>query len=354
MCFVSVVVPIYNGEAYIRSCVRAIQKQTYRNLEVILVNDGSADNSKAVCEDAIKGDARFRLINQENGGTARARNTGMDSASGAYIIFLDVDDEYSPEMIEKMVCVMEKQQVDMVACGFRFKVEADGGKNKDYFNERSWRASVYHGWEEIRQDYISIWDADMFSTVWNKLFRLETIRRYGMRFREGHVYTEDRVFNRLFLSHTQSIAFIDRCFYNFIREHSGSTTEQYRETLFEIRDQEYKEFRQHFKELGIWDEEAREYTSREFIERVAGCIEHVFHAGPKLTKYEKYQKIKDMINHRDVREAVKYARCRSVKMRIFVLPIRRRWSLGAYLAGGTVYLIRRKNPILFHRLKDKR
>ena len=354
MCLVTIVVPIYNGEAYIRKCVKYIQEQTYKNLEVMLVNDGSTDNSGAVCKEAIGKDPRFSLIDRENGGTARARNTGLDHATGKYIIFLDVDDEYSPVMIEKMVGVIERQKTDMVVCGFRFKVEASEEEGKDYYKDRVWATSVYHNQKEMRKDYISIWDSDMFSTVWNKLFRMETIRRYGMRFRDGHVYTEDRVFNRLFLSKTQSVAFIGECLYNFVREHAGSTTERYRETLFDIRDKEYNEFKQHFRELGVWDEESREYTSREFIERIAGCIEHVFHAGSQLTIHEKYQKIRNMITHPDVREAIKYAECRSVKMKIFALPIRMKWTFGAYLIGGMVYSIRKRNPIFFHRMKDRR
>lgn len=351
---VSIVVPVYNGAPYIENAVRMIKAQTWQNLEVIFVNDGSSDRSAEICEKAIAGDDRFRLINKENGGTAQTRNTGLDAAHDRYIMFLDVDDEYHPELVAELVKAMETWQVDMAACAFRFKVLAAKEGEEDYLEVKRWPASVYHDLTEIRKDYISIWDSDMFSTIWNKMFRMTTLRRYGMRFRDGHVYTEDRVFNRLFLSKTQNVAFVDRCLYDYVRDRPGSTTVLFRNNMFDIRHMEYVEFKQHFKELGVWDNEAREYTSREFVERIASCIENVFHAENQLTAREKYRKIKSLIGHPDVREAIQYARCRSVKMRIFVLPIRWNWPLGAYVMGRCIYTIRKANPTLFHKLKDKR
>lgn len=351
---VSVVVPIYNGAPYIQDAVRMIKAQTYPNLEVIFVNDGSQDDSAAICEKAVAGDSRFHLINKENGGTARARNAGLDAAHGAYIIFLDVDDEYHPELINKLVQTIEKYGTDMAACGFHFKVEAKKAGGSAYLEDKHWPQSVYRDLADIRKDYISIWDSDMFSTIWNKLFRVETLRRCGIRFRDGHVYTEDLIFNCLFLSKTQSIAFLDEFLYDYVRDRPGATTVLYRDDLFEIRHSDYLDLKNHFQSLGIWDEESREFTSRQFVERVANCIENVFHAENRVSVREKYRKIKNMLVHPDVREAVRYARCRSLKMRIFVLPIRWNWPLGSYVLGQTIYLIRKADPVLFHKLKDRR
>lgn len=351
---VSIVVPVYNGEKYIENCVKYIKNQTYTNLEIILVNDGSTDNSRIICEAAIKDDKRFKLINKKNGGTARARNTGLENATGKYITFLDVDDEYKIEMIEKMVDLIEEYQVELVVCGYYFKIENEknGITTTTYLEEKRYPFSVFYSFDEMRDKYISIWDSDMFSNVWNKLYSMETIRRNGMRFRDGHVYTEDRVFNRLFLSKCQSVLVTDQCLYYYVRERIGSTTEKYREDSFDIRHKEFIEFNAHFKEMGIWDEVSREYTCREFIERIAGCIENVFHG--KMSFGEKYGRIKMMISDKDTREAIKYAKCRSLKMRIFVLPIRWNWTFGTYMMGLMIYLIRKSNPVIFHKLKSKR
>lgn len=353
---VTVVIPVYNGEKYISGCVCSLKAQTYRNIEVIFVDDGSTDNSGRLCEKAAREDVRFHVIHQPNGGTARARNTGLDAAEGKYIAFLDVDDEYEPQMIQKLVSLIEKEQADLAICGFFNQVDKikDGQTVPAFCSESRWPSTIYHGFSELKDDYISIWDTDIFSVVWNKLFCMEMLQREGIRFRDGHVYTEDRVFNRAVLPRCGTIAITAECLYHFIREHTGSTTEKYRDNYFAIRDMEYNEFKEHFQSLGIWDEKSREYTSREFVERIAGSIENVFHAGKALTARQKYQKIRDMISHPDVREALQFAKCRSLKMRFFILPIRWKWTFGAYGMGETIYWIRKCNPALFHRLKATR
>lgn len=358
MPLVSIVVPVYNGAPYINQCVKQIQNQDYQNLEVIFVNDGSTDDSQAVCEKAIAEDDRFTLINKPNGGTATTRNKGLDNAHGKYITFLDCDDEFDPKLISFMVKEMERDdgfEPDLVACGYYFKVEKEvnGKTETTYLEPKKYPYRVFHNFGEMKPEYINIWDNDMFSNVWNKLFRMSTIKKYGMRYRDGHVYTEDRVFNRLYLSKCQGVVILDKCLVYYIREREGSTTEKYRDDGFIIRDKEYNEFKAHFKEMHVWNEKSREYTSREFIERIAGCIENVFH-GTTLTASQKYKAIKSMISHPDCREASKYAHCRSRKMRIMAAPIKANFTPGAYILGWTIYKIRTANPVLFHKLKGSR
>lgn len=356
---VSIVVPVYNGELYIEGCVKQIQAQDYKNIEVIFVNDGSKDRSQQVCEKAIASDSRFSLINKENGGTATTRNKGLDNAHGKYITFLDCDDEFDSTLISSMVHEMERDdefEPDLVVCGYYFKVEKEvnGKTETTYLEAKKYPYRVFHNFDEMRSEYIDIWDNDMFSNVWNKLFRMSTIQKYGMRYRDGHVYTEDRVFNRLYLSKCTGVVIIDKCLVYYIREREGSTTEKYRDDGFIIRDKEYNEFKAHFKEMHIWNEVSQEYTSREFIERIAGCIENVFHAGNSLTVEQKYKAIKYMISHKDCREASKYAKCRSRKMRIMAAPIKANFTPGAFVLGWTIYKIRTANPVLFHKLKGSR
>lgn len=251
---------------------------------------------------------------------------------------------------------MNSTHADMGVCGFFFKLEKESGESSEttYLEEKYYPTSFYKNQEEIKAHLVDMWDSDLLSNVWNKLYRMDLIRQKNLRYRDGHVYTEDRVFNRQFIENCESIAFTSECLYYYVRERVGSTTEKYRDDSFVIRNKEYQEFTAHYKKLEIWDEKSREYTSREFIERIAGCIENVFHAGDALTTRQKYNRIKQMVKHPDTREAIKYARCRSLKMRAFVLPIKWNWTPGAYLMGYTIYYIRSKNPVLFHKLKSAR
>lgn len=349
----SIVIPVYNGGKYIQQCYEGIASQSFKDWEAIFVDDGSFDDSPSILDGIATSDSKVTVIHKENGGTATARNAGLDAASGRYITFLDCDDEIKSDMYEKMVDLMNTTSADMGVCGFFFKLEKDNGETT-YLEEKFYPASCYKTQEEIKEHLVDMWDSDLLSNVWNKLYRMDLIREKSLRYRDGHVYTEDRVFNRQFIENCSSIAFTDECLYYYVRERVGSTTEKYRDDSFVIRNKEYNEFKAHYNTLGIWNEKSREYTSREFIERIAGCIENVFHAEKLLTTKEKYQRIKYMVQHPDTREAIQYARCRSKKMRIFVLPIRWNWIPGVYLMGYTIYSIRSKNPVLFHKLKSAR
>ncbi len=352
----SIVIPVYNGEKYIRQCYEGIASQSYSDWEAVFVDDGSTDKGPSILDEIASEDTKVKVIHKANGGTATARNAGLDVASGEYITFLDCDDEIKTEMYEKMVDLMNSTKADMGVCGFYFKLERESADSTEttYLEEKYYPTSHYKNRIEIKEHLVDMWDSDLLSNVWNKLYRMDLIREKNLRYRDGHVYTEDRVFNRQFIENCNSIAFTSECLYYYVRERVGSTTEKYRDDSFVIRNKEFIEFTSHYKKLGIWNQKSREYTCREFIERIAGCIENVFHSGKTLTTRQKYDRIKYMVQHPDTRKAIKYARCRSKKMRIFVLPIKWNWTPGAFIMGYTIYFIRSKNPVLFHKLKSAR
>lgn len=119
---VSVVVPIYNTASYVKKCIQSIMDQTYEKIEVILIDDGSMDGSDMICRSFLKKDKRIKYIRQENSGVVRARMTGIDQASGEYLLFIDSDDWIDSDMIEHLVGNIE--EADMVTAGVHYEVQA--------------------------------------------------------------------------------------------------------------------------------------------------------------------------------------------------------------------------------------
>lgn len=117
---ISVVVPIYNRESTLRRCVDSALRQTYENIEVILVNDGSSDNSENICREYAKTDSRVQVISKENGGLSSARNAGIDKSRGEYIFFIDSDDWIDPDTLEVLVKAALKEDADVTNCCFYF------------------------------------------------------------------------------------------------------------------------------------------------------------------------------------------------------------------------------------------
>ena len=130
---ISVIVPIYNVEKYIDTCLKSITKQTYKNIEIILVDDGSTDLSAKLCDEWKKKDKRVKVIHQENKGVAQARNIGIDCATGKYISFIDPDDYIDYQMLEKLYDTLEKTNSQISICKFIHVM-----KNKRIFNKRSY------------------------------------------------------------------------------------------------------------------------------------------------------------------------------------------------------------------------
>lgn len=352
----SIVVPCYNAEKYIKLAVDNLENQTFTDWEAIFVDDGSTDSTGKILDELLKDKEKYIVIHKENGGTASTRNMGIEAASGKYITFLDVDDEVSVDIYEKLSVMMDKTGADMSVCGFYFKVEKNDGSRiqTTYLEEKSYPKVLFKSRNSIRKHLVDMWDSDILSNVWNKMYRMELIKDKGLMYRNGHVYTEDRVFNRQFIENCNSIAITDECLYYYIREREGSTTEKYREDYFDIRHKEFNEFQTHFKNMGVWTPKAREYVCREFTERISGCIENIFHADNELSANKKRQKIYEVINHQDVKKAVAFAKCRSTKMKILVLPIKIRSVWLTYILYQAVYAIRKSNPALFHKLKSRR
>ena len=128
---ISVIVPVYNAEKYLRKCVASIRAQTYRNLEIILVDDGSCDRSGELCEAFALEDSRIVVIRKENGGVASARNAGLDAMHGDYVGFVDADDWIDPEMYEVLLQRMIAENAQISCCGTAI---VTGEKITGYFN----------------------------------------------------------------------------------------------------------------------------------------------------------------------------------------------------------------------------
>ena len=105
---ISVIIPVYNAEKYISDCLESVVRQTYKNLEILLVDDGSKDGSAGICQEWCKKDARIRLLQKENGGVSSARNLGLQEASGEYVTFVDEDDWIGERMLEKLRAFIER------------------------------------------------------------------------------------------------------------------------------------------------------------------------------------------------------------------------------------------------------
>lgn len=205
---VSIIVPVYNIEKYIGACIDSILRQSYRNFELILVDDGSTDNSGNLCNKYAQKDNRITLIRQKNAGVSAARNAGLKIATGQLIAFVDSDDYISTYFLEKMVLKMNSDSLDVVECAYcEFD---DSGNTYSFVRPYSYIAGVG---KIINRNVLG----DISVLVWNKLYRRELITCY---FQEGEPF-EDILFTANVLVNCHKIASINEPLY-FWRKRIGS------------------------------------------------------------------------------------------------------------------------------------
>ena len=181
MELISVIVPIYKVEAYLDKCVQSIVNQSYRNLEIILVNDGSPDNCGAMCEAWAAKDGRIKVIHKENGGLSDARNAGLAIATGELISFIDSDDWIEPEFLQTLYDALVAQNAQIAECAIHL-VDEEG---KILRSRGPAKCESIGKIEALRR---LVMEDGVYQTVWNKLYRRQVIA--GILFEKGK-YNED-------------------------------------------------------------------------------------------------------------------------------------------------------------------
>ena len=217
MAEVSIIVPVYQVEKYIRQCVDSILAQTFTDFELILVDDGSKDQSGKICDEYARMDTRGKVIHKENGGAADTRNRGMDQAVGNYVMFVDSDDYLAPTMLECLYRNILNENADIAACNYLYFFEND--RKKDFATNV--QSEVLTG-TEIFYYRKNERNYGFWTVVWNKLMKRETVGK--VRFRSGKYYEDEFWANEIYQMDIKIVT-IPECLY-YYRQHENSTMRQ--------------------------------------------------------------------------------------------------------------------------------
>lgn len=234
---VSIVVPAYNAENYIRRCMDSVLTQTYKNIELVIVNDGSTDRTKEICDSYSNIDARVHVIHKKNAGVSAARNSGISEAKGILICFLDADDYLSAEIIQIGVNKFRHNCLNM--WGATEILPDDLIKHEDIvaqgLTKEELIANAIFGIPDSRYKL-----GNYFRAVWGKLFEKDIINKYELKFPENLYMGEDAVFLVNYLAHVSSINVVANDGYNYNRTNETSTTTKYHCDLYEQCEMQYE------------------------------------------------------------------------------------------------------------------
>lgn len=238
---ISVIIPVYNAESYLKQCLDSIISQTYSNLEIICIDDGSLDRSRNILNAYKKLDRRFVVIYETNKGVSEARNVGLEQIHGEYVMFVDADDWIDIDTCEKAVTAIVSADADVVMWSYVSEHRTTRfSKNifpSDFVFERQEVLNKLHRRcigivnEEFRRPE----QADSLSSVWGKLYKSQLIRQSGVRFIDlNKIGTyEDGLFNLEIFFYVNRAVYINQCLYHYRRQQHSSVTSRYREKLAE-------------------------------------------------------------------------------------------------------------------------
>jgi len=226
---ISVIVPIYNSEKYLDRCIRSICSQSYSNLEIILVNDGSTDSSLSICEKFAAQDTRIIIKDIPNGGVSNARNTGIKSATGTFIQFLDSDDYMLDRYIQVLYELQKTNDADMVVCSV--KVLDNELNQLDYFDAENGILDFSNHNNDL---IFNLFDRFLIFGPVNKLFKTSILKEHHIVYDNSISYGEDMLLNLEYLKHANKVVFTNKVYWPYIQDNTGSLSNKRRDDKIEI------------------------------------------------------------------------------------------------------------------------
>lgn len=327
---VSVIMAVYNSGSSLNNSVPSVLNQSFLDFEFIIINDGSTDSSFEILK--TYKDDRIIIINQKNGGPAKARNNGLSIAKGEYVMFIDSDDAFDSNIIEMMVCNIEKNRRDWVICGYHKKY------NNVEINVCP-EERTYCTKKEILENlntFVSISSGNdvppLFNSLWNKIYRKKIIEQYNLKMPEHIRMGEDYQFNIQYLKFCQSLQFLGQNLYSYtISEKCLSTT--FKENEFQMQKSNVRALEEFCEENNLEDINC----SFQYIVAAYSCLVNLFLPDNPHTRSENRKAIKEIIESKEVKKVIREYKPRGLQQ---IVPL-------AILKSGNITIISITSYLLF-------
>ena len=233
--FISVVVPVYNREQLVAACIESILNQTYKNFELIIVDDGSTDKSYEICKKYQSADKRISIIKQKNSGVSIARNQGIENAKGEYICFVDSDDTVSPDILKSYTEQLQTKAYDLIVCGF---YNATQNHKVEYYELPD---REINNLKDFWNNFGNLLHINLLRSPVNKLYKKSILNENKIRFDANTQIGEDALFNKNYYFYINSIYVLNKPLYNVLLHNSSNRlSNQFHESFFETQNQLFR------------------------------------------------------------------------------------------------------------------
>jgi len=291
MAKVSIIVPIYNAEKVLSRCIDSILNQSYKNLEIILINDGSKDKSIDIIREYEKLDSRIKVINNSNKGVSETRNIGVSQATGEYIQFIDSDDYIELDMIEKTIKLIEKEDADCVITGLFLDIVTDKGIDSAI---QTFEKSICKDKKSIAQNVLKRLNGTYINSPVNKLYKKSIITNNNIKMDKNIDLGEDLIFNLEYMKFCNCVVFSEETYYHYCMQVQENLTFKYRSDKLQLMENLFKKCESYFKEARLSKAEITDLNAL-FIKWMYSCFLDLNNKDCNLKFREKYKYIKKNI-----------------------------------------------------------
>jgi glycosyltransferase involved in cell wall biosynthesis len=257
---ISIIIPVYNASKYISKCLESVICQTYNNFEVVIVNDGSTDNSLEICNKYSLQDYRIKIVNKENGGVSSSRNIGIEKSSGDWITFLDADDWFEPDCLSFCVQKLNSMKIELLCFNHYINTETNQWKMNSLTNclltrERDELKSLTLDMMFPNYDFVkNNVQVGSIRAVWGKFFRLDIIKQHRILFDVKIKIAEDAIFCLEYISHINIVALYNNYLLHY-RVHNSSVMNRYQPDINSVNEKILKTFYTQFQQQLLTDKD---------------------------------------------------------------------------------------------------
>lgn len=349
MSKVSIIIPVYNSEKYINKCIDSILNQTYSNLEIILVNDGSSDRSAEICYNYSINYKNIYLYNKKNGGTSEAKNLGIDKATGKFLLFIDSDDYIDNKYVENLIDAADLNNVDLVVAGYKVDYE-----NQNYSIDITSRFNkIYNGYEEIREGILDLELSEILNVGVCKVYKNDIIKKFNLKFDVSLDTGEDLVFNCQYLKYIKNMKIIPNTEYHYVRRDTTSLVNKYKNNLLDMVNKCNTNRAELYKFYKMNDEKYQIIYRTTYIEYLAACIPNLFRENCKMNSKEKMNTINMIMSDVNLNSYLDYYNGNNKITLIFIKLCRLKNKYIAYNLYNLLFYVRNNMQLIYRMIRKE-
>lgn len=350
---ISIIMPVYNAEKYLKEIFQCILNQSYQKWELIAVDDCSKDKSGKICDFYAGKDSRIRVIHlQKNSGAGNARNQGMDEATGEYITFVDADDEISSNAYEEVVEILQKAETDVVVWGVI----------EEYFNKEEQLISTNtlvlpekkcKSKREVENNVLLLEQKTLLGYQWNKVYRSSLLKEHNIKFQSAILY-EDYFFNIDFMKYAESMYIMNKALYHYKKRFNESITTKFIPEYFELSHKRVQVLNELCTVWDINEENRKRILGNIYLRYILSALMRNCDKKSKMTHAQRKQWVNVLYDDELFHNLIPGIKLESIVLKIMGMALCRRKTYFCLLLGRVTFIMKDKLPMIFAKVKRNR